>query len=367
MRQQSLSLLATCGLVWWVGSTIGGLPAEATDLPTMLEVATPTTPDLDSNPLLPLLDSSRADVGSLAPDRLVSHGGTPTALLIDLQDLNLSNPAPHEPISSPFGSPLAQVPDSSQFSDPLDSAEIEELEDGLTPWIDVVAPPLRASPGTTFGTPTAFGASWRQGFVGSSGLVDLGGQGRSADGSIALGMGFGDPRQALGVELNVAVTSVSAGDFADSGSVGLKIHKVLPNNGIGLAMGWSTALDWGDAESAPETFYGVASKTFNLQMSRWTRSVPISISLGVGTGSFRSTGAIAAGDNEPNVFGSLGVRLLPQVSAASSWTGSGLNLGMGVVPFRQLPLTFSLGFTDVTGNTTNGTGFNFNAGYSLNF
>jgi hypothetical protein len=86
----------------------------------------------------------------------------------------------------------------------------------------------------------------------------------------------------------------------------------------------------------------------------------------VGTGSFRSTGAIASGDNAPNVFASLGVVLIPQISLASSWTGSQWNLGMGVAPFR-VPLTFTLGFTDVTDNTVNGAGFNINAGYSIKF
>lgn len=259
---------------------------------------------------------------------------------------------------------LAQAAGSDQFGGSFTpSEELQQLLEDLTPLVDTRAP--RPTPGTTFGTPTAYGANWRQAFVGASGIIDLGGAGRT-DGSFSVGTGFGNSVSTVGVEVSMSVTSVSAGDFGDSGSFGLKIHKIIPNtNGLGLALGWSNALDWGDTTNAPETIYGVASKTFALRPDS-TNRLPLSVSLGVGTGSFRSTGAIAAGDNDPNVFASLGVVVIPQISLASSWTGSQWNLGMGVAPFR-VPLTFTLGFTDVTDNTVNGSGFNINAGYSISF
>jgi len=258
---------------------------------------------------------------------------------------------------------LAQATGSDQFGDSFNPAELQELLNDLTPLVDTRTP--RPSPGTTFGTPTAYGANWRQAFVGTSGIIDFGGAGRT-DGSFSVGAGFGNSSSSVGVEVSMSVTSVSPDDFADSGSFGLKVHKIVPNtNGLGLAVGWSNALDWGDTKDAEETIYGVASKTFALRPDS-TNKLPLSASVGVGTGSFRSTGAIASGDNAPNVFASLGVVLIPQISLASSWTGSQWNLGMGVAPFR-VPLTFTLGFTDVTDNTVNGAGFNINAGYSIKF
>lgn len=259
---------------------------------------------------------------------------------------------------------LAQAVGSDQFGGGFTpSEELQQLLEDLTPLVDTRTP--RPTPGTTFGTPTAYGANWRQAFVGASGIIDLGGAGRT-DGSFSIGTGFGNSLSTVGVEVSMSVTSVSSNDFGDSGSFGLKIHKIIPNtNGLGLALGWSNALDWGDTQDAPETIYGVVSKTFALRPGS-TNQLPLSASLGVGTGSFRSTGAIAANDNDPNVFGSLGVVLIPQISLATSWTGSQWNLGMGVAPFR-VPLTFTLGFTDVTDNTVNGSGFNINAGYSIRF
>jgi hypothetical protein len=260
---------------------------------------------------------------------------------------------------------LAQAAGSDQFGGSFTPSEdLKQLLNDLTPLVDTRKP--WPTPGTTFGTPTAYGANWRQAFVGSSGIVDFGGAGRT-DGSFSVGAGFGDSVNSLGAEVSISVTSVSAGDFGDSGSFGLKLHKIIPNTGgLGLALGWSNALDWGDTTNAPESIYGVASKTFALRPNNSTNRMPLSVSLGMGTGGFRSTGAIAAGNNDPNLFGSLGVVLIPQISLASSWTGSQWNLGMGVSPFR-IPLTFSLGFTDVTNNTVNGTGFNINAGYALRF
>ena len=259
---------------------------------------------------------------------------------------------------------LAQAVGSDQFGGGFTpSEELQQLLEDLTPLVDTRTP--RPTPGTTFGTPTAYGANWRQAFVGASGIIDLGGAGRT-DGSFSIGTGFGNSLSTVGVEVSMSVTSVSSNDFGDSGSFGLKIHKIIPNtNGLGLALGWSNALDWGDTQDAPETIYGVVSKTFALRPGS-TNQLPLSASLGVGTGSFRSTGAIAANDNDPNVFGSLGVVLIPQISLATSWTGSQWNLGMGVAPFR-VPLTFTLGFTDITDNTVNGAGFNINAGYSISF
>ena len=259
---------------------------------------------------------------------------------------------------------LAQATGSDQFGDSFSPSEdLQQLLNDLAPLVDTRTP--RPTPGSTFGTPTAYGANWRQAFVGTSGIIDFEGPGRT-DGSFSVGAGFGNSISSVGVEVSMSVTSVSPDDFADSGSFGLKVHKIVPNtNGLGLAVGWSNALDWGDTQDAAETIYGVASKSFALRPNNNNR-LPLSVSLGLGTGSFRSTGAIAAGDNVPNLFGSLGVVLIPQVSLATSWTGSQWNLGMGIAPFR-VPLTFTLGFTDVTDNTVNGSGFNINAGYSIKF
>lgn len=266
---------------------------------------------------------------------------------------------------SPTSPILAQSAGSDQFGNTFTPSESRELLNDLVPILDVRKAPL-PTPGITFGTPTAYGASWRQAFVGTSGVIDFGGNGGRDDGSLSVGIGFGDAIETVGLETSLSITSVSANDFGDSGSVGFKLHKIIPDTkGLALAVGWATALDWGDTENEPETVYGVASKTFVLRPNN-NNTFPLTASIGVGTGSFRSTGAIDAGDNTPNVFGSLGVVLIPQVSLATSWTGNKWNLGMGLAPF-SVPLTFTLGFTDLTDNSIEGPGFNINAGYAIRF
>ena len=224
---------------------------------------------------------------------------------------------------------IAQATGSDQFGLSFTSSEeLPKLLEGLTPLFDTRRIPPRPTPGTTFGTPTAYGANSGQAFVGASGIFNLGSKGRT-DGSFSVGTGFGNSVTSVGVEVSASVTRVSTGDFGDSGSFGIKIHKIIPNtDGLGIAVGWSNALDWGDTTSAKETVYGVISKTFALSSDKNNR-LPLSLSLGVGTGSFRSAGSIAANNNDPNLFGSIGVVLFPEISLATSWTGSQLNLGMG--------------------------------------
>lgn len=282
-------------------------------------------------------------------------------------DFNQLNLKPLDQQTSEESSLLAQATGSDQFGGTFTpSEETQLLLEDLTPIVDVQAP-IRPAAGLTFGTPTAYGAGWRQAFFSVSALFDLGGPGRDADGSFSLGTGFGNPLSDVGLEVSLGITSTEFEDFADSGSVGFKLHKIIPNTeGLGVAIGWSNALDWGDTRDASETIYGVASKFFFLDPNSEENRLPLLVSLGVGTGSFRSLGAIRAGDNDLNVFGSLGLLIQPEFSVTSSWTGSQLNLGVGFAPFT-VPLTFSAGIYDITGNTENGAGFNLNAGYAWEF
>jgi len=225
-------------------------------------------------------------------------------------------------------------------------------------------PPM---PGMTFGTPTAFGANWRQGFVGLSGIayLDNNVNDTDVDGSMSFGAGFGDAVKTIGLEASVGIISLTD-EFADSGSVGVKLHKVLPDsNGVGLALGWSNALNWGDAKNPQDTVYAVVSKTFVLRPEARSWKI-LSASIGVGTGTFRTIDDIADNDNKLNVFGSVGVLLLPQLSLATSWTGSQLNVGIGLAPF-DFPLTATMGFNDVSEEKDLGAGFSANVGYSFNF
>lgn len=346
----SVTALAT---VAWCGQATLATAVPQTEAPIVQFGSLPSNTVLSSAPTTS--QRSTAELPPAAPANLLSWQ--------DLVNTSTAYPPTHS-LPLLLGQNLSQAPDSSQFTgDTFNPIDLQGFD--ISP-IVVPAPKPIPSPGTSFGVPSAFGASWGNAFVGSSGRADLGGAGRSVDGSFSVGMGFGNARDTVGLETSLGITSISPDDFADSGSIGLKLHKVFADAGnLGLAIGWSNILDWGDATDAKETIYGVASKTFTLSPGS-ANPLPLSVSAGVGTGGFRSKGAIDAGTNDPNFFGGVGLKVHPRVSLATSWGGSALNLGMGVAPFN-IPLTFSAGFSDVTGNTSNGASFVMNAGYSISF
>lgn len=259
---------------------------------------------------------------------------------------------------------LAQATETAQIVDdtfaPLTE---EELRDRLRIDPNFVPGQPKPSPASGFLTPSAYGASQGDAFVGLSG-VTAGQQEDKWDGSASLGFGLGNPEKNVGLEVSLAIISLDG--FAEDGSVGVKLHKVFPKAGnLGVALGWSNAIKWGAAGNAEDTFYGVATKAFDLRPNQ-DNTLPLTATVGVGTGGFRSKGAIADGTNAPNVFGSLGLRVIPEVSIVSSWSGSSLGLGASTAPFN-FPLVMTAGVSDVTGNTSNGARFNGAIGYSFSF
>ena len=218
-----------------------------------------------------------------------------------------------------------------------------------------------AAPSSGFLTPTAYGADNRDAYIGVAGVAS--GNNSDLDGSASAGIGLGDANSNVGVELNAAIISLRD-DFAQDGSIGVKLHRYFRDAGnFAVAVGWSNVLKWGAAENAEETFYGVVTRRFDLSADR---QLPLTASVGLGTGSFRSQSAIDDDENTPNLFGSLSLRVLPQVSVISSWTGRSLGLAASAAPF-SFPLVLTAGFSDATDRTTAGTRFQGSLGYSVNF
>lgn len=246
-------------------------------------------------------------------------------------------------------------------------AETNKLRQQLL--IDPITTEVRgqAAPASSAGTPTGYGASWRQAFVGAGLYFPF--DDDRVDGSIAAGFGVGDAIRSVGVEFDFNFTSVGTPedfDFGDSGSIGFKVHKYL-GNGVAVAVGWSNPVKWGDVTRAKDTVYGVVTKAIDLQPNNPNNRMPLTVSVGVGSGVFRSKGAIEADENSVNIFGSLGLRVAPQVSLISSWTGNSLNVGGSFAPLRNTPLIFNAIFTDVTDNFDRGTGLSLSAGYVFRF
>jgi hypothetical protein len=272
--------------------------------------------------------------------------------------------------NKPFAIPkrvLAQTDSSGTVGDTF--GEINKLRQDLLiePIVIETRTSRRVAPASSAGTPTAYGASSRQAYVGGGLRFPFDDKRDRVDGSLSFGFGEGDAIKSLGVEFNFNITSVGGGnvndfDFGDSGTIGFKLHKYF-GRGTAAAFGWSNPIRWGDTTFSNATVYGVVTQAFPLLSNQ----LPLTISVGVGSGAFRSKGAILAGENTPNLFASLGLQVTPEISLVSSWTGNRLNVGASVVPIRQIPLVINAIFSDVTDNLNQGSGLTIVAGSAFQF
>ncbi len=228
------------------------------------------------------------------------------------------------------------------------------------------------SPGLSFGAPSAYGASGGSVFIG----VSYGADGQDglftfynkdnekvADGSMNFGFGIGDPNQ-LAAEVSVGIISMTcqkgSSCFGADGTMGVKLHKKFEGKFVdGLGIGYSDLVRWGEASDFA-SIYGVASKDFKINNKDGL------LSLGIGTGSFRSKSDMDSNKNNPNLFGGVGIKLSSRLSIASSWNGSTLGAGFGISPF-YFPLSVSAGVTDITDVNGQGYQYSINIGYSYNF
>ena len=102
---------------------------------------------------------------------------------------------------------------------------------------------------------------------------DLQTQNRSDDdGSIAFGLGLGDPVNSVGGEITVGITSVSTswwgdGNFADEGNISVKLHRrvepLMGGNAASVSLGVSNIAGWGATKDNPANYYSAYSEQKN--------------------------------------------------------------------------------------------------------
>ena len=223
-------------------------------------------------------------------------------------------------------------------------------------------PTVRHAPSPNAGIPSAFGAAWGDLFV----SVTAAGADRvrnEVDGSISAGLGLGDPRTAVGVEL--AYNLLSIRNFGSNGSFDAKVHREIFANETtqaAVAAGWNNFVNYGDdvdgTESSP---YGVVSAAHLLQPNNPANRLPITGTLGVGGGNFSDENA------DVGVLAGVGLQVDPRLSLNAAWSGVGINVGASVVPFPDIPLTLNAIYGDITNNTEAGSVATFTIGYGFNF
>ena len=350
------------------------LPETNTLTKSQIALVNPLQPALENRPVVSPVEEPNREVAAIAAYQEISAASFANQNTTTTETLL---PVGQVTSTSLYEAEIAQS--TNDASPPLSDEEIsdDEISDEeirqqllITPNaaepaadLDVLDRRPQPIPSSSFITPNAYGADWGDVYFGAAGTTEDSGD-DGLDASASLGAGFGNAVDSVGVELNVGIISIDG--FADDGSVGIKVHKLFPRaNNLGVAVGWTNAVKWGAAKRAEDTIYGVVTQRFDLRPNQ-ENSMPLTASLGVGTGTFRSTGAIEAGDNAPNVFGSVGLRVVPRVSLVSSWSGSALGLAASAAPFRA-PVVFTVGVSDLTDNTDAGTQFVGGLGYSLGF
>ena len=286
----------------------------------------------------------------------------------------------------------------------IDSQETKTLRQSLL--VDDIVGPKRnrpARPGSSLGVPTAYGAQWGDVWLGG-GFASASLFNSESDGSVAAGFGLGNAKDAVGLEIfsglfNLISDNTFGGDAGSGGAVGFKLHRWLDDRGyFAGAIGMGNAIRWGTENvygGDYDTYFGVVTGRFDLrpvptfekkdlggqntpQFEQATEIykelrdgsynfMPLFVSVGVGTGAFRSVGALDAAEQNANVFASAGLSLIPELSLITTWTGNQLNVGTSLTPFSSFPIVLNLGAGDVTGNFPQGARFIMSLGYALQF
>ncbi|MFM7578990.1 MAG: hypothetical protein ACKO5Q_18905, partial [Microcystaceae cyanobacterium] len=270
--------------------------------------------------------------------------------------------------------------------------------------VDDMSAPKRnrpARPGSSLGVPTAYGAQWGDVWLGG-GFASASLFNSQSDGSVAAGFGLGNAQEAVGLEIftglfNLFSDDTFGGDAGNGGAVGFKLHRRLDERGyFAGAIGMGNAIRWGTENiygGDYDTYFGVLTGRFDLntppsfqesdfsdptirqeainiyqQLRNGTYNfMPLVVSVGVGTGAFRSVGALDAAEQNANIFATAGLTLIPELSLITTWTGNQLNVGTSIAPFPSFPIVLNLGAGDVTGNFPQGARFIMSLGYGLTF
>ena len=232
----------------------------------------------------------------------------------------------------------------------------------LPPTIQIERIPFWISPGSSSGTPTAYGAEFADVFFGASY------QRRARytyldDGDAYIGFGLGNPRDYLGIELNLTTfTTVRHGFFKES-SFSFKIHRDLPGN-FAIAYGWEDAIHSSGTDGG-NSMYGVLTESIHTRDDPDSFLSRVTLSAGLGNGRFQSERAFGENRHGVNAFGSVGVRVFKPIALLADWTGQDLMLGASIVPFRRIPLFITPAYADVTGSA--GDGARFVVGFGIDF
>lgn len=234
----------------------------------------------------------------------------------------------------------------------------------VPPQVRVPAAVSRPSPAMGASSPIAFGAAWRDAFVGA-GYQSRTRYLQNYDGSIAAGIGLGDPWRLVGLELTAISFSTFRSGFFSRIGIDTKLHRVLPH-GFAVAAGWESAIQIGLTD-AGNSKYAVLSKWWDIRDDPRDLFSELLVSVGVGNDRFLPEDDFYLGTPGVNGFGSVALRVAQPISVIADWYGQDLALAASVAPLARYRLVITPALVDVTGSAGDGARFVASASYSFRF
>jgi hypothetical protein len=267
----------------------------------------------------------------------------------------------------------------TSISSAATAASVDELplSDELKQIILAAITAPATSPGIAQSSPVGFGAAWGDVFAGIGGEQNSK-QKRAAgesevDGSLSIGFGLGDPNSFVGLETTINIISLTGtggdSEFGEDGNVTFKLHRALSPT-TSVALGIESAIGWGGAQNTDSSKYIVLSHVSALRPNNPSNPMAVIVTAGVGDSRFKDQNEPAAqrnNDNAINPFAAVSLAFNRRASVIADWSGSSLGAGVSFVPFKNIPLSASVGVVDLTDRLDLGTRFTGGIGYSYNF
>lgn len=213
----------------------------------------------------------------------------------------------------------------------------------------------RGAPGTSSGSPIAFGANLHDFFIGAGFQAPVR-YGDDADGGASVGFGLGNARDAVGIEVAINALSTIRSGVGNRVGFGAKVHKLFGNS-WGAAIGVMNMIANKSADDGNASVYAVVSKVVDLKGTPLDLFKALTLSGGLGNEGFRLEPDIRDDKSTVGFFGSAAVRVHDQVSVIADWGGQDLSLGVSVVPVAEWGLVLTPAIADLTGSAgVHGTG-----------
>jgi hypothetical protein len=222
-------------------------------------------------------------------------------------------------------------------------------------------PFFRGAPGTSSGSPSGFGAAWRDGFVG--GGYQKGRGSDQYDGSMAVGFGLGNAKEAVGLEVVIASLGTFRSGLYERSSFSFKAHHMVSANAA-IAVGVENAFSTGSGDDTDPTVFVAASRVLSFPESPFKQ---VTISGGIGNGRFRFEKDLLADKKTINFFASAGATIHEQASVFADWGGQDLTVGLSLVPIKAFPIIVTPAIADLTGQNGRDPRFTLGFGIGMRF